>query len=269
MEVRRRDWMIYSQTSGKYFVYTASFLTIKKIASAKVLKIGNMEERIAQHEISFSHQKSVGLFLTRSRIEGRVDTALEIQLDKEKNYWCMVLKRVLSVIRFLASRRLAFRGSNEQFFNSHNGNFLGTLKLLAEYDDFLKVHIAQHGNKNRGHISYVSNTICDEFIEILGEHIRKSIVQEIKDAKYFSIIVDSTSDIENIDQLILVIRYVSANNCPVERFLFFLPNVGHKGEQMGEWENNCSFENFGRLKYRFSKLQRSILRQRCKYVWML
>jgi len=48
----------------------------------------------------------------------------------------MVLKRVLSVVRFLSSRGLAFRGSNEQFFNSHNGNFLGTLKLLAEYDDF-------------------------------------------------------------------------------------------------------------------------------------
>jgi len=137
------------------------------------------------------------------------------------------------VVRFLALRGLAFRGSNEQFFNFHYGNFLGTLELLAEYNDSLKVHIAQHGNKNRGHVSYLLNTICDEFIEILGEHIRKSIVQEIKNAKYFSIIVDSTPNIENVDQLTLVVRYVSANNCPVEHFLFFLPNVGHKGEQMG------------------------------------
>ncbi|EFN70695.1 Zinc finger MYM-type protein 1, partial [Camponotus floridanus] len=127
----------------------------------------------------------------------------------------------------------AFRGSNEQFFNSRNGNFLGTLELLAEYDDFLKVHIAQDGNKKKGHVSYLSNTICDEFIEILGEHVRKSIVHELKNAKYFSIIVDSTPDIENVDQLTIVIRYVSANSCPVERFLLFLPNVGHKGEQMG------------------------------------
>lgn len=143
----------------------------------------------------------------------------------------MVLKRILSMVRFLASCGLAFRGSNEQFFNFHNGNFLGTLELLAEYDDFL-FHIAQHGNKNRGHVSYLSNTICDKFIEILGEHVRKSIVHELKNAKYFSIILDSTPDIENVDQLTIIFRYVSANSYPVERFLLFLPNVGHKEEQM-------------------------------------
>jgi len=178
-EDRRRDWMIYSQTSGKIFCMYCKLFGDKENRFYKGFKDWKHEERIAQHEISSSHQKSVGLFLTRSRIEGRVDTALEIQFHEEKNYWCMVLKRVLSVVRFLSSRGLAFRGSNEQFFNSRNGNFLGTLELLAEYDDFLKVHIAQYGNKNRGHVSYLSNTICDEFIEILGEHVRKSIVQEI------------------------------------------------------------------------------------------
>lgn len=65
----------------------------------------------------------------------------------------MMLKRILSVVRFLTLRGLAFRDSNEQFFNSRNGNFLGTLELLAEYDDFLL-----YSMEKRVHISYLSNT---------------------------------------------------------------------------------------------------------------
>lgn len=78
MEVRRRDWMIYSQTSGKIYCIYCKFFGDKENNFCKDLKNWKHEERIAQHEISSSHQKSARLFLTRSRIEGRIGTALEI-----------------------------------------------------------------------------------------------------------------------------------------------------------------------------------------------
>jgi len=62
--------------------------------------------------------------------------------------------------------------------------------------------------------------------------VKIKIVTEIKLAKYFSIIVDSTSDVSNVDQFTFVVRYVLTNGSPNERFLTFIPNCRHTGEDM-------------------------------------
>ena len=51
-------------------------------------------------------------------------TAMEINFE---TYCCNC--------KFLASRGLVLREKNEIFGSPHNGNFLGALKLLAEFDD--------------------------------------------------------------------------------------------------------------------------------------
>ena len=45
----------------------------------------------------------------------RIDSSLEIKFTKEKEYWAKVLQRVVSTIKFLSSRGLAFRGDTEVF----------------------------------------------------------------------------------------------------------------------------------------------------------
>ncbi len=59
-------------------------------------------------------------------------------------------------------------------------------------------------------------------------------IVKVKRSKYFSIIVDSTPDISHIDELSFIIRYIQKDGVPVERFMGFLPNVGHKSEQLEE-----------------------------------
>ena len=46
------------------------------------------------------------------------------------------------------------------------------------------------------------------------------IVDEVKEGKYFSTILDSTPDITHVDQLSFVVRYLSKCGLPVERFVF-------------------------------------------------
>jgi len=81
-------------------------------------------------------------------------------------------------------------------------------------------------------LRHISSTICTEFIMVMGEAVIKEIVNQIQSRKYFSIIVDSTPDITKIDQLTIAIRYVMSDRFPIERFIGFLPSVGHKGEDM-------------------------------------
>ena len=54
-----------------------------------------------------------------------VDSHLGNQVRIKEEYWRNVLQRVVAVVRTLAERGLASRGSDEKFRSPHNGNFLG------------------------------------------------------------------------------------------------------------------------------------------------
>ena len=130
------------------------------------------------------------------QIKVTLDRVLVDEIEKEKKYWREVLKRVVSSVKFLAVRCLAFRGSVEKFGIHSNDNFLGCLELLAEYDPFFASHMERYGNAGRGTASYLSSTTCDEFIGLITSHVKKTILDELKNAKYFSFYVDSTPDIK-------------------------------------------------------------------------
>ena len=105
--------------------------------------------------------------------------------------------------------------------------------MLAEYDTFLAEHIQKRVNKGKGHVSYFSSTLCKEFIDEIATKALDIIISEIKQAKYYLVSVNSTPDITNVDQLTIGFRYVLPD-CPVERFVKFIPTRGHIGHQLAD-----------------------------------
>ena len=105
------------------------------------------------------------------------------------------------MVKFLFIRGLALRGKNELIDSPRNGNYLGILELLSEYNAFLAEHTLVHANKGHGHHSYLSSTVCKETIELMGQKVLSIIVHDIKSAKYFS-----TPDIAHLDLLKVVIN---------------------------------------------------------------
>lgn len=233
-EVHQRTWIFYSETLGKMFCTFCTFFAAKRIGPFIDTGFDDWRHtnRIDEHENSKYHCESAYVFTQRMVEVNSIDSALAQQAIVQQKYWKEILKRILSAIRFLSSRGLPFRGKNELLGNSHNGNYLGTLELLAEWDPLLKSHLENYGNKGRGNTSYLSSTICNEFIELLAVEVRSKILEAIRHSKYFSLIVDSTPDVSHIDQLTIVVRYVNEEGIVVERFLAFLENVGHKGINM-------------------------------------
>lgn len=90
----------------------------------------------------------------------------------------------------------------------------------------------KYGNKGRGTTSYLSNTICKEFIELIRQRVQAEIILQVQSAKYFSIIVDSTPDLAHVDQLTFVVCYVSTEGEVFEHFLKFLPIFSHTGDSL-------------------------------------
>ncbi|XP_065673891.1 zinc finger MYM-type protein 1-like [Hydra vulgaris] len=188
----------------------------------------------------FGHDQNIDADFTSSkrsysdydRYCSRIDTQLATQVTDEMNYWKAVLHRIVEVIKFLGAKVLSFSGDNEQFNKINHGNFLGTLELLAKFYPFIAQHIEKYGNRGKGTPSYLSSTIYEELLLLMKNDIIKIILKELKAAKYYSLIVDSTPDIANVNQLVIALRYVLPSGVPAERFLIFIPNSGHKSEEM-------------------------------------
>lgn len=187
-----------------------------------------------QHENSTSHKNCVLKLKLRANVLGLIDNQMVIQMDTEAKYWKDVLIRVVAVVKSLCLRGLSFRGAEDKFGSVHGGNFIMSLELIAEFDPFLAKHISDYANKGKGSTSYLSFATFEEFIKLMSKKVFQTIINEIKQEKYFSIVVDSTPDISHCDQLSIIFRYVKENGEPVERFLMFLSNIGHKSKDLAD-----------------------------------
>ena len=137
-----------------------------------------------------------------------IDAELQMQLETEKHRWREVLDRILHTIKLCAEQNLALRGHRETINGPDNpGNFLAILKYLSRYDAVSAQHL-DYAVSNPRSVSYLSHDTQNEFIEILGNAVREQIIKDIKEAKYYSIMFDSTPDLAHREQLSQIIRYV-------------------------------------------------------------
>ena len=139
---------------------------------------------------------------------GLIDTGLVWQFNEEIKYWHQVLERIVAVIKFLSARGLPFRGYDDIIGSVHNGNYLGTLELLSQFDPFLKEHMRKYDKSGKGSTSYLSANICEEFITLLGKKVLSAVVSKMLQSKYYSISVDCTPDVSHVDQLAFTVRYI-------------------------------------------------------------
>ena len=89
------------------------------------------------------------------------------------------------------------------------------LDILAKYDTVLAEHLAS----SRGNEKYISPKIQNDFIAALAKQTQEAILNEIQEARYFTILLDSTRDISHIDQLSFCFRFVNNKGKVVECFL--------------------------------------------------
>lgn len=99
----------------------------------------NCYKKVGDHEKSLSHVKSIQTWYFRISNNGqsRIDDIVQKQISDSLSYWKNVLHRIVETLKFLTSRGLAIRGSNETLGSVHNGNYLGCLELIAKFDPFI------------------------------------------------------------------------------------------------------------------------------------
>ena len=90
--------------------------------------------------------------------------------------------------------------------------------MISKYNPELKQHLSSPAARNA---TYVSPSIQNELINIIAYDIlQKKLIEEIKDAKFYSILADEVEN-HHVEQLPLCIRFVDANHDIREEFLEF------------------------------------------------
>ncbi|XP_041364202.1 52 kDa repressor of the inhibitor of the protein kinase-like [Gigantopelta aegis] len=93
--------------------------------------------------------------------------------------------------------------------------------MIANHDDVLGHHLAGIGLANKNS-KYTSPRIQNDIITIIGyDVIRSDLIEEIKAARWFSILADEVTS-SNKEELALCYRFVDTNNNIREEFLSFL-----------------------------------------------
>ncbi|XP_066308098.1 uncharacterized protein [Miscanthus floridulus] len=224
-----RDWLVYSKELDRVFCFSCKLFT-KGHRKGQLANEGyndwiHLGQRLKEHETSADHVLSMTAWYelrNRLQTDQTIDKAAQRQLEKEKDHWRKVLFRIVGIVKFLAKHNLAFRGSNSKLYDDSNGNFLGLVEMLAEFDPVIQEHVRRITN-DETHVHYLGPRIQNELIHLLASAIKSEIIKKIKSAKYFSVILDCTPDVSHQEQMSLIIRYVDSTSGHVEEsFLGFL-----------------------------------------------
>ena len=142
-----------------------------------------------------------------------IDTLLVSEAQKRMEDNERVLTSLFKVVLLCGKQGIAFRGHRDDCLNwedadedisSNQGNFIELVRFRAETDEVLSHHL-QHSPRNA---RYTSKTIQNELIEVVGNHICKDILDEVKTSKFYTLIADEVTDASNHEQLSICLRYV-------------------------------------------------------------
>ena len=109
-------------------------------------------DRIPEHQESISHKKLYVAWRNFRKVIGcsaTISVQLNRSIENETAIWKALLHRFLQVVLFLGERGLAFRGDSQRNGDPNNGNFLGILELIGQYDKILGDHLSKVYKRSR------------------------------------------------------------------------------------------------------------------------
>ena len=225
---KKYHWLEYSGENNAVYCFPCRFFgscnglgTFTQVGFCDWKHATGKSGMLAKHDNSFAHTQAISAWInykTNSKrgslIEDRVDSQRRQQIQSNRHY----LKTLAEILLLCGKQDIPLRGHREHDPLLNRGNFLEILQTISLHDQIVKEKI-ETGPRNA---IYTSPGIQNSLLKILGDMIRKSVCDGVKEAKMFSLLVDETKDISKTEQVSIVVRFVDNKGSIREHFLTFI-----------------------------------------------
>ena len=223
--LKQHPWLHYSRQVDGAFCRACVFFTAESVGGhqfvTKPFKIWNkMSEKCNAHgklEYHLTSQAKMTEFLARYEDPSQaINSRLSSEAQKRMENNEKVIESLFKVVLLCGKQGLAFRGHRDDHVNwaeleedssLNQGNFIELVHFWAETDHVLSSRLQNSPANAR----YMSKTIQNDLIEVIGKCIRKDIIEEVKRSKYYTVIADEVTDASNKEQLSIVLHYVQVD----------------------------------------------------------
>lgn len=88
--------------------------------------------------------------------------------------------------------------------NLNDGNFKALLRFRIDSGD---KDLENHLKNAKSNATYISKTTCNSLIKCCGEEILNTIISQVNESQYYSVLFDETTDVSHHSQLSVSLRY--------------------------------------------------------------
>ncbi|CAF1669070.1 unnamed protein product [Rotaria magnacalcarata] len=225
------QWLEYSLALNRAFCFPCRLRNNCKyddaFANTGFSHWKNGRARFNDHQAANYHKEAFEIWKTGLQNYNNNTDVLKLinqQHSKQANENRMYLKEIIRTIHLLARQGISFRGHRENADSKNKGNFLELLELRSNDNELIKT--------KKEEIQFTDHKIQNELVELMSKQVTNHMVKEIQQAKYFSIMMDETTDISKLEQVSLVIRYTDDQYNVHERFMGFQRTTAMTGEAL-------------------------------------
>ncbi|XP_073723533.1 zinc finger MYM-type protein 1 [Misgurnus anguillicaudatus] len=240
----KRSWLVYSEKNDSVICFCCRLFGNRErdtlLSGDGFNNWKNLSAHLRQHETSAKHIANMDTWrnlFQKLQTNTAIDQVNQDLIAIEVNRWKEILRRLVAIVNHLAEHNLAFRGHSDRLFESGNGNFLGQVQLMAQFDPVMREHLRRIQTKQQSD-TYLSKTIQNELISLVAKCTTDAIIERVKAAKYYAVIMDCTPDLSHNEQLSVVLRIL---NCELskgvsihEHFVGFLEALDTTGKGLCE-----------------------------------
>lgn len=198
---KHHEWLTFCTTQNKAFCFYCRSANAKGLLTSQLkyesafIKKGfdnwkKAKQKFNQHQKSVAHRESLSKHKLLSQ---PVQLSNQIKKDQEKHR--VGLMKQLSSLKFLTHQGLAIRGHEER-----QGNLPQLLQCRAEDVPALSAWLSSG--------KYQSHEVVNELMAEMSHQLLRTLLSEVREAKYFSLIADETRDASCHEQLSISARWV-------------------------------------------------------------
>lgn len=230
---------------------------LSKFVYTPLAKYKNALEEIKSHaELNYHKHNSVIAHNFLNTYEGKTMNVSLLMNEEVRNQVSKNRKKLIPIIKtvILCGRQnfplrghrddgdLDIEEEKESLNLNSEGNFRALLRFRVDAGDQA---LADHLKTAPKNASYISKTSQNELIESCANVIREKILEKIKESKYYSILVDETTDVSTTEQLTFCCRFLDISSQTIrEEFLGFLNVYNLTGNSLANTILEL-LENFG------------------------